>query len=129
MKKPNMPVQRQRPTQTANPAQQQVTMQQWQGPLPPPGALAQFDQIVPGSAERIIAMVEREQTHRQQHEAQEQRASIGNFNRGQLMAFALSMVSIAGSIFTAYIHAHPTVSIALVSLPIMAAIRSFMKRK
>lgn len=104
-------------------------MSQWQGPLPPPGALAQFEQIVPGSAERIIAMVEREQAHRQQHERQEQHALIGDFRRGQRLAFVLGIASIAGSIYTAYIGAHPTVSIALVSLPIMAAIRSFIRRK
>ncbi|MCK9515378.1 MAG: DUF2335 domain-containing protein [Ottowia sp.] len=29
---------------------------EWQGPLPPPGALQQFDQIIPDGAERIMQM-------------------------------------------------------------------------
>lgn len=74
-------------------------------------------------------MVEREQAHRQDHERQDQHASVGDFRRGQRLAFVLGIASVAGCVYTAYIDAHPTVSIALVSLPIMAAIRSFMKRK
>lgn len=36
----------------------------YSGPLPPPSFLNQFEQIVPGSAERIIQYSEREQAHR-----------------------------------------------------------------
>lgn len=36
----------------------------YSGPLPPPSFLNQFEQIVPGSAERIIRYSEREQEHR-----------------------------------------------------------------
>lgn len=50
-------------------SQQGLVSQQWAGPLPPPGALAQFDTIIPNGAERIMAMVEREQQHRIDQEA------------------------------------------------------------
>lgn len=30
----------------------------WQGPLPPPGQLAEYEKIVPGAAARILAMAE-----------------------------------------------------------------------
>jgi len=42
----------------------QAQMQQWSGPLPHPEALERYNQIVPGSAERIIAMAEDQHDHR-----------------------------------------------------------------
>jgi len=38
------------------------------GPLPPPSVLSQYNQVVPGAAERIIAMAESQSEHRQQLE-------------------------------------------------------------
>lgn len=40
------------------------TIEQHQGWLPPPRMLAEYDEILPGLAERIVAMPEREQAHR-----------------------------------------------------------------
>jgi uncharacterized membrane protein len=104
-------------------------MQQWQGPLPPPAALQQFDHIVPNGAERIFAMVEQEQAHRLKYEADRLSAATSDYRRGSWMGFVLGILCVAGAIYTAYIGAHPTVSIALVSLPIMAAVRGFLNRK
>src|SRR5687768_10547088 len=42
----------------------------WQGPLPPPEALRLYDEALPGAADRIIAMTEKQSTHRQALEAQ-----------------------------------------------------------
>lgn len=41
-----------------------IVSAQWQGPLPPPGALEQFDRIIPNGAERIMVMCEKEQAAR-----------------------------------------------------------------
>lgn len=125
MKKPNTPP----PTHTQPNKQIVSTTQQWQGPLPPPGALAQFNQIIPNGAERIMAMVEQEQAHRIQHEKMELHAEVADFRRGQRLGFVLGLACVAGSVYTAIIGAHPTVSIALVSLPIMAAIRGFLTKR
>lgn len=35
-----------------------------QGPLPPPDILSGYDAIVPGAAERILAMAEKQNDHR-----------------------------------------------------------------
>lgn len=34
-----------------------IVSAQWQGPLPPPGALEQFDRIIPNGAERIVGAI------------------------------------------------------------------------
>ncbi len=41
------------------------------GPLPPASELNAYEQILPGAAERILAMTEKEQSHRHQSEDSE----------------------------------------------------------
>lgn len=38
--------------------------EEFSGPLPPPQHLEQYNQILPGSAERILSMAEKQQEHR-----------------------------------------------------------------
>lgn len=103
--------------------------QQWSGPLPPPAALEHFNQIIPNGAERIMAMVEREQAHRISEESSILKATIKDTARGHWIGLSISIASIVGCIVTAYMGAHPTVSIALVGLPLVAIIQSIMKNK
>ena len=44
------------------------------GPLPPPEMLAQYEEILPGAAERILSMAERQAEHRQKMERDESNA-------------------------------------------------------
>lgn len=53
-----------------------VVSANWSGPLPPPGALQQFNVIIPNGAERIMAMVEQEQAHRIAIESKALRAEV-----------------------------------------------------
>src|SRR5438034_5455816 len=39
--------------------------QSFSGPLPPPDALAKFEQVLPGLADRIMKMAEKQSAHRQ----------------------------------------------------------------
>lgn len=41
-----------------------TSTQQWTGPLPPPSILQQYENVCPGSAERILRSMEKEQYHR-----------------------------------------------------------------
>ena len=53
-------------------AQQQIQVQQttaFQGPIPAPDTLAQYDQLTPGLADRIVSMAEREAAHRHNQES------------------------------------------------------------
>ena len=71
------------------------------GPLPSPNILAEYDRQVPGAADRIIYMAEKEQQHRHEQESRVNEANInalGNENkkilRGQLMAYSIAVVGI-----------------------------------
>ena len=56
------------------------------GPLPPPSELEKIDQIIPGGADRLLRMAEKEQTHR-----------IEDAKRGQYLGWSLA----AGAVIAA----------------------------
>lgn len=73
-----------------------VAAARYSGPLPPPEALRQYDDVLPGAADRIISMAERQAEHRH---ALEKRTIFGNVDaqtRGQWMGFILGLTAIIG---------------------------------
>jgi uncharacterized membrane protein len=93
------------------PEQTQMVAASFQGPLPPPSHLANYDAIVPGSAERILQMAEssleyqKEQMHKQyelekgdqeleQKHLENEHAKIQIFARGQYIAAGITLVGL-----------------------------------
>lgn len=76
-----------------------------------------------------MAMVEREQAERHKADEAILVATIGDTRRGHWIGLAIAAASIAGSVATAVYGAHPTVSIALVSLPLVAIVKSIVSSK
>ena len=74
-------------------------------------------------------MVEREQAHRISEESAVLRATIQDTKRGHWIGAAIAAASIAGAVWTAYIGAHPMVSVALVGLPLAAIVQSILNSK
>jgi len=81
-----------------SPAIQRVVMEMHQGPLPPAHAMADYDRVLPGAAERIMQMAEREQAHR--HTVQEEQLTQGKSlatgylrqdSQGKWMGFTIAM--------------------------------------
>lgn len=78
------------------------------GPLPPPGLMAQYERLVPGSAERLFRLLEQtheranlEQAHRHMGEDGEQALN----KAGQRIALAITLVLIAvATLLTALDH-------------------------
>jgi uncharacterized membrane protein len=70
----------------------------FEGPLPPPEQLAQYKQISPAFAERIVEMAEKEQNFRHA-DTQVVRGIQGKIiGRGQIFGFVISLAIIAGGI-------------------------------
>ena len=66
--------------------------QEFSGPIPPPHLLSQYDQVVPGAAERILAMAERQSAHRLDLERRVIVSDIKKSEKGQWFAlFAASL--------------------------------------
>ncbi|HII4614614.1 DUF2335 domain-containing protein [Aeromonas hydrophila] len=71
----------------------------FQGPLPPPVMLAQYEDICPGFADRIVSLTERQQGHRIDIESRSVTASIWNERLGQIFAFIICMFTLASSVW------------------------------
>lgn len=69
---------------------------QFSGPLPPPGLLEKYNEVIPNGAERIMAMAEKQGAHRESLEAQVVAANIANQARGSRYAFILCLVALLG---------------------------------
>ena len=108
---------------------QSIVSQQWSGPLLAPAALAQFNVIIPNGAERIIAMVEQEQLHRIADEKKVLDETINDTRRGHWMGWVISMASLSSATLSVYLGAHPNVSVALVSIPVLGMIQSIVNSK
>lgn len=76
-----------------------------------------------------MKMVEQEQAHRIDHEETVLLATINDTKRGHWIGAVICVLSIAGAVFTAYIGIHPSVSIALVGLPLATIIQSIIRSK
>jgi uncharacterized membrane protein len=69
------------------------------GPLPPPDALERYNQIVPGAAERIIAMAEDQHTHRQGLERHVIHSNVDAQRLGTILGFIVAMTVVIGGMY------------------------------
>jgi uncharacterized membrane protein len=75
----------------------------YQGPLPPAAQFQQYDTILPGAAERILATYEKQLEHRHDIEKRYVKASCCNSTLGVIMGFILSLFTIAMSGYLIYL--------------------------
>ena len=83
-----------------------IRAEQFQGPIPPPSILNQYNDMLPGAADRIIAMAEKEAAHRHKMEEKALDAEIKGLKaeaedtkRGQFFGFFIALAIIAGSVY------------------------------
>jgi len=72
------------------------------GPIPPPQFLAEYNKIVPGSAEIIINMAKEQATHRQELEKKVINSDIDNSKKGLWFGFIIGMTGIIIGAFIIY---------------------------
>lgn len=65
------------------------SMQVFSGPIPPASELLKYEQVLPGAAERIMSMAERQSIHRQGMEDKMLDANIKSEKRGQFFGFTV----------------------------------------
>jgi len=71
----------------------------FQGPLPPPEILAKYNDAVPNGAERILAMAEKNQQHRQSLELAVIPAGVRSERVGQILGFVLYLATLASGTY------------------------------
>lgn len=78
-----------------------VQQQSFSGPIPPPEALERYNDVLPGAAERIIAMAERQQEHRQDLERKAVYSDSNTQTTGVYLGFIIAMTAIIGGVWLA----------------------------
>lgn len=76
-----------------------VVQHAFQGPVPPPGMLAEYNKVVPGLANRLVELTEKEQAHRHGWMDGNLKLKSGMVSRGQWMAFTLSILILLMAFF------------------------------
>ena len=69
------------------------------GPLPDPESIAAYERALPGAADRIFKMAEREQEHRHLSDLRESQRRHATIVLGQTFAFTLGILGICGGIW------------------------------
>ena len=77
----------------------------WQGPLPSPKTLEEFEEIVPGSAKAIIDEWQAETNHRRTFERKALNAQIIENIGGRVLAFVFALTALGVAVYLAMIHA------------------------
>ena len=72
------------------------------GPLPSPALLKQFDDVVPGAAERIIKMAEEQEKHRQQLESLVIKNDTLKSLLGTIFGFIIAAGGFGGGLYAAF---------------------------
>ena len=108
-------VSEQRTVESARPIRQMASIisAHWSGPLPPPSELEKIDQIIPGGADRLLRMAEKEQTHRME-----------DAKRGQYLGWSLAAGAVIAAAVVSLCHGPWQVSVALVGIPVLGAVQS-----
>ena len=81
--------------------------EQFQGPIPPPQILAGYEKLLPGSADRILCMAEKETAHRQIMETKAIDAEIEglrneakDIKRGQICGLIIGITALLSGTYT-----------------------------
>lgn len=107
----------------------QMIIQQagYSGPIPPPSALAAYEEVLPGSAERILNMAEREQQHR--HDIIERTVRLEGRLGPMGMIFAF-IIAITFFVVAAWLidDGHGTEGTILATVDLLALVTVFVTR-
>ena len=113
-------------------ARQDLVRARWQGPIPPPALIQQYDQVIENGAERIMRMAEQAQAA----EIEMGRAWVAENRRGQWLGACVSMIALilaaalgAFGLYSAAPLGFYILPAALVSVPVFAVVRAIVRRR
>jgi uncharacterized membrane protein len=102
----------------------------YQAPIPPSSEMARYEEVLPGAAERILAMAEKQSHHRQDIERRVIRADNFKSVLGSIFGFVAVIATLAAGVYTA-LNGQPLFGggISLGGLAILGTAFFFSKRK
>ena len=106
-----------------------IKSETYSGPIPPPRALAEYEQIQPGAADRILKMAEKQQEHRMQLEKKAIYGQVEQGNRGQIFGFIIVFVCVAVAVFFAVRYEMLNFAATFLSVTMVVLIGLFLNGK
>jgi len=120
-------VSKNRPNRLQNPQQShelRAVRAEFSGPLPPPNVLERYAAIIPNGAERIMAMAEKQATHRHGLEKAVVDGNLRAQARGQVYALIVVLAGmVSGTVLVAL--GRPVEGLASIFVPLAAAAAIF----
>lgn len=104
-----------------------VAVQQYSGPMPDPSSMEHYEQILPGSAERLLTLVEKQTNHRLKMENKTVNWNLTLDSFGLLFAFIIVLVILLGSFYLMY-HGIKGSSLIL-GVPVVLIVAYFITRR
>jgi len=105
--------------------QLEIISMQRSAPLPPPGDMRAYQEIVPDLPERLLANLEHQTKHRTEMERIALRASINDTKRGQYCALTIACVFLFGALYCAHIGA-TVVACTIVGSTVTGIVSAFL---
>lgn len=116
-----------------------IQRRSFQGPIPPPDIIAEYENVLPGSAERILAMAENEQKHRHSKEnkqitmdSREQdldekfmESEFKQSKRGQLLGAGMAVIALSIAAYLA-MNNHPNVAGIIGGTTVIGLVSAFV---
>ena len=93
------------------------------GPLPPPEILREYDQALPGLADRIVSMAEGQANHRQHLDVREQRS----VNRLQTVGQASGVAMVLAALVLVFLEKPGAPMVAITAIAALAGVFVFSK--
>lgn len=124
------------PKPSREPATRAVHAQEflYQGPVPPPAILKQLEQLLPGAADRIFTMAEKDQeaAHEAQRKGQELAVQAANDTHTEAMtalwmAFAVCLVFTVGGVVL-ILHGFEKSGMTLIGVTLLGVVASFLRK-
>lgn len=88
----------------------------------------EYDRVWPGSADRILSMAEKEQSHRISTENEAFAASVKDSKLGQRFGFTLAILCLGGGVYLA-VTGHTVVALALVCASAIGLVNRFLDNR
>lgn len=103
-----------------------VQEERFSGPIAHPKHLREYEEIVPGSADRIVAMAEGNLAHAQTMQAKALDADITDMREGRWLGFAALIILIIGAIVCGVLQ-HTAIALALLGASVIGGVSAIIK--
>lgn len=104
-----------------------IQAQHWSGPIPSPDALEKYEKVIPGSANRLLQLAEKEQAHRHSMDRESLSTKARDVRRGQYLGAGIGVLAVGGAIGIASVA--PVVAVALVGVPVASIINAIINAR